>query len=147
METPPAITWSTWPLRRQPKRAILLVFIILLLSSLVLFWLGWTWQSGALICALVFSLRDFLFARSVLVNREGLTLSTPLTGARLHPWTDVSELSHTDTVLKATLRKSSSLELELPEDEVIAVLDDWVLWHRAGAVDLPSDGPPPLTRQ
>lgn len=146
METPQAITWSHWPPRQRPGQAIMLIIIILLLGSLVIYWLGLTWQSGVLVTALVFSLRDFLFARSLLINRDGLSLSTPLTGARLMPWRDLHPLERGPTNLAVKTRGGSSLVFTLPEDEQIDMLDDWIKWQAAGAVDIPAHEPPPLVR-
>jgi|GEM_PF-2478865 len=147
METPTAITWSHWPPRSRPRQAILLVFILFFLSSLVVYGLGWSWQSGLLITALVFSLRDFLFARSVLINREGLTVSNPLTGAHLRPWAELPPLRREKEGLEVDMRRGPCLTLGLPEEEMIDLLDDWLKWQAAGAVDVPADEPPPLTRQ
>lgn len=146
METPQAISWSHWPLKSRPRQAILLILILFALASLVLYWLGLSWQSGLLLIALVFSLRDFLFARSLMVNREGLSLSTPLTGAKVLPWKDLPPLERRHHVLRVAPRNGRSFEFTLPQGETLDLLEDWIAWQAAGAVDIPTHDPPPLTR-
>ena len=86
------LKWTFSPIQQDPVRWILVVLILAVCSSLVLWWLGPNWSSLLLITVFLFSLRDFLLPASLVVDDMGLTISTPLTGAKCWPWEEIAAL-------------------------------------------------------
>jgi len=67
--------------------------IVLLASLSTLYWLGLSSHAALLIVVFVFSLRDFLFPSSCSLDVEGLTVSSPLLGAKFYPWESIHDLT------------------------------------------------------
>jgi hypothetical protein len=111
--------------------AILLAAILILVSSLVLYWLGWTWPSGLLLLAFIFSLRDILFVRSVRIDDMGIALSHPLTGARHWEWEELEPLKlHPDRLLIPPIGERVRVAPAPPVD-LRARLQEWLDWQAA----------------
>jgi uncharacterized integral membrane protein len=131
VERPRSLTWSHWPLKGRPLMAILLIAILILVSSLVFYWLAWSWQAVLLLVAFFFSLRDFLFARTVLIDEQGLTVSHPLTGARHTDWSALGTLQLREDRLIAQPRRGRLVVVPAPNGEALDLLRDWQNWQGA----------------
>jgi hypothetical protein len=128
VESPVALVWSHWPLRHRPLLAILLAAFLILLASLVFYWLGWTWQGGLLLVAFLFSLRDILFPRNMRLDEAGLTVSHPLTGAQAWEWRQIEALALLQDRLQVRPRGKRAAWLPLPAELDISHLQAWLQW-------------------
>ncbi len=109
--SPTFLQWTHHPLAANPSRAALVLLLLLILASLVVYWLGGSAVSAALIVALVFSLRDFFFPSSCLLDEAGFSLSAPLTGTRREGWESVERWYQGQRELKLHLKGGGSLKL------------------------------------
>lgn len=107
---------------------VLLATFLMLVASLVLYWLGWSWQGGLLLLAFFFSLRHLLFARSIRLSDKGLAVSHPLTGARVWDWDVIERLECRLEALYVVPRGKRAQTLPLPEKVQRGLLQEWVEW-------------------
>jgi hypothetical protein len=137
LEQPLDLSWSHWPLRQRPRQLILLLAITLFAASLVWFWLGVGWTANTLLLAFVFSLRNLLFPRNVLVADDGVSISHPLTGARRWSWREVEALESQPDGWRLRLAGKAPVLLPDPPPELVLRLREWGDWRgRAGDEDL-----------
>lgn len=85
------IQWTHSPWSRNPLRALLVLAILLIVASLVVWWLGPRVESAILLIAFVFSLRDSILPLSFSIDEDGLHQSSPLRGAKSIYWEDMRE--------------------------------------------------------
>ncbi len=128
LERPLDLAWSHWPPRSRPRQFILLLAIVILSGSLVYYWLGLSWESNVLMVAFIFSLRNLLFARSVLLAEDGLSLSHPLTGARCWKWPEIAGLELENAQLYLSLLNKQRVELPAPPGALHAKVHEWHQW-------------------
>lgn len=123
------LSWSHWPLRHRPRQLILLLAIVLFSASLVWFWLGFGWTANVLLLAFVFSLRNLLFPRNVLLAEDGVTCSHPLTGARRWSWREVEALESHPGGWRLRLAGKAPVQLPDPPGDVEPFLREWADWR------------------
>ncbi|MCA9782554.1 MAG: hypothetical protein KDC10_03430 [Calditrichaeota bacterium] len=118
------LDWTWHPLARKPVQGVLVVLMILVISGLVLYWLGASAVSAALIVIFIFSLRDYLFPASCRVDEHALVLSSPLTGTRQVGWDQVRSRFQGPRQMKLTLTDGRRVLLPpLPDPDLRAALN------------------------
>lgn len=130
LERPLDLSWSHWPLRQRPRQLILLLGIVLFSASLVWFWLGFGWTANMLVLAFVFSLRNLLFPRNLLLAEDGITSSHPLTGARRWSWREVEALESLPGGWSLRLAGRAPVPLPDPPADLEPRLREWAAWRQ-----------------
>jgi len=108
----PVLEWTWHPMARKPLQGVLVLLLILCVIALVLYRLGGTAVSAALLVVFIFSLRDYLFPASCSLDPDGITVSSPLTGTRRVGWHEV--VSHFQGARQLKLGLRSGKRLLLP---------------------------------
>ncbi len=116
------LSWDSNPFRRDPVRAVLVVLILVVCSSLTVWWLGYGWPTLTLITLFVFSLRDFLLPSNMVVDGMGITLSAPLTGAKCWSWDEISGVEAGPRGLHLLLNNGT--RRRIPQAPDLAALDE-----------------------
>jgi len=137
LEPPLDLSPSHWPLRQRPRQLILLLAIVLFSASLVWFWLGVGWTANTLLLAFVFSLRNLLFPRNVLLAEDGITCSHPLTGARRWAWREVEALESHEGGWRLRVAGKAPVPLPDPPPELAPRLLEWEGWRRQAGDESP----------
>ncbi len=119
--------WTHLPLKARPLRFWLLVLLVLLVASILVYWLGAGLESLVLSVLFVFSLREGLFSSSISASELDLTLSAPLTGARSFSWSKIAQLKLEGPGLIIECADGKVLARALPPDqdpaEILASLE------------------------
>jgi len=122
-------------LKEAPGRGLLVLAILLLVASLVLHALGASAVSALLILVFLFSLRDFLFPTTLLLDDEGLRASSPLTGGAHWSWWRIERLELQAGGLWLTPRGGRRRRLPAPDGAAAAGLAAWLAWRAAGGAE------------
>ncbi len=119
--------WTHSPIKARPLRFWLLVLLVLLVASLLVYWLGAGQESLVLSVLFVFSLREGLFSSSISASELDLTLSAPLTGAKSLGWSKIAHLKLEGGGLIIECADGKVLARALPADqdpaEILASLE------------------------
>lgn len=113
----PVLEWTWHPMARKPLQGVLVLLLILCVIALVLYRLGGTAVSAALLVVFIFSLRDYLFPASCSLDPDGVTVSSPLTGTRRVGWHEVVSHIQGKRQLKLGLHDGRRLLLPPVPDE------------------------------
>lgn len=105
------LAWTWHPLARNRFQGALVLLLVACVMVLVLYRLGASAVSAALILVFVFSLRDYLLPSSCQIDPDGVGVSSPLTGTRRVGWHEVEACFQGAKQLKLTLREGRRLNL------------------------------------
>jgi hypothetical protein len=110
-EAPTVLSWTWHPLGRNLFQGLLVLLLILCVAVLVLYRLGPSAVSAALVLVFVFSLRDYLLPSSCQLDPDGVSVSSPLTGTRRVGWQEVEACFQGAKQIKLSLRGGKRLNL------------------------------------